>query len=78
MNELAPKESGGEFLLYQVEDGRSRIEVRLQGETVWLTNQPDGRVVPGKQIRHKLPFEEHLRIRRVGVSGNCCKIWLPT
>ena len=37
MNELAPKESGGEFLLYQTEDGRSRIEVRLHGETVWLT-----------------------------------------
>ena len=37
MNELAPKESGGEFLLYQAEDGRPRIEVRLQGETVWLT-----------------------------------------
>ena len=37
MSELAPKESGGEFLLYQTEDGRSRIEVRLQGETVWLT-----------------------------------------
>ena len=37
MNELVPKESGGEFLLYQTEDGRSRIEVRMQGETVWLT-----------------------------------------
>jgi hypothetical protein len=74
MNELAPKESGGEFLLYQTEDGRSRIEVRLQGETVWLTNQSDGQVVPCGQIRHKSPFEEHLRIRRVGVGSNCCKI----
>ena len=37
MNDLTRKESGGEFLLYQTEDGRSRIEVRLQGETVWLT-----------------------------------------
>lgn len=37
MNELTPKESGGEFLLYQTEDGRSRIEVRMHGETVWLT-----------------------------------------
>jgi len=37
MNELAPEKSGGEFLLYQTKDGRSRIEVRLQGETVWLT-----------------------------------------
>ena len=26
-----------QFLLYQTEDGRQRIEVRLEGETVWLT-----------------------------------------
>jgi hypothetical protein len=36
MNELAPKESGGEFLLYQTEDSRIRIEARIQEETVWL------------------------------------------
>lgn len=27
----------GDFILYQTEDGKTRIEVRLQGETVWLT-----------------------------------------
>jgi len=27
----------GQFLLYQTEDGRTRIEVRLQDETVWMT-----------------------------------------
>ncbi len=37
MNELAPQEPGGEFLLYQTEDGRIRIETRMQEETVWLT-----------------------------------------
>lgn len=26
----------GEFLLYQTEDGVTRIEVRMDGETVWL------------------------------------------
>lgn len=26
----------GQILLYQTPDGDSRIEVRLQGETVWL------------------------------------------
>jgi hypothetical protein len=31
------KQPGGEILLYQTEDGESRIDVRLQGETVWLT-----------------------------------------
>jgi len=30
-------ETGGEILLYQTEDGRSRVEVRLEQDTVWLT-----------------------------------------
>jgi len=28
---------GGEFLLYQTEDGAARVEVRMRGETVWLS-----------------------------------------
>ncbi|MDO9054160.1 MAG: RhuM family protein [Gallionella sp.] len=27
----------GEFLLYQTEDGSSRIQCRFEGETIWLT-----------------------------------------
>jgi hypothetical protein len=29
----------GEFLVYQTEDGRIKLEVRLENETVWLTQQ---------------------------------------
>lgn len=29
----------GEFLIYQTEDGRTRIETRMQDETVWLTQK---------------------------------------
>ncbi|MBE6261432.1 MAG: cell filamentation protein Fic [Prevotella sp.] len=32
-------EDKGEILLYQTPDGESRIEVRLQGETVWLNQE---------------------------------------
>jgi hypothetical protein len=32
--EDAPK---GELILYQTEDGRTRIECRFEGETIWLT-----------------------------------------
>ena len=39
MNELATKEVGGEFLLYQTEDGQVKLEVRLQNKTDWLTQQ---------------------------------------
>jgi hypothetical protein len=35
MTELARREA--EFLLYQTEDGRTRVEVRFDGETAWLS-----------------------------------------
>jgi hypothetical protein len=35
-NKPAP---GSEIILYQTEDGRNRIEVRLENETVWLSQQ---------------------------------------
>ncbi len=37
-NELAPK--GGEILIYQTEGGQTKLEVQLEGETLWL-NQAD-------------------------------------
>ena len=32
-----PEPPRSEFLLYQTEDGRTRIQCRLEGETLWLT-----------------------------------------
>jgi hypothetical protein len=39
MSDLIPSSPapGGEFLLYQTEDGRTRLQVRVQDETVWLS-----------------------------------------
>ncbi|MDD2734989.1 MAG: virulence RhuM family protein [Desulfuromonadaceae bacterium] len=39
-NAMTP--STGDFILYQTEDGRTRIEVRMQDETVWLTQKQMG------------------------------------
>ena len=33
---ITRKEDKGQILLYQTSDGESRIEVKLQDETVWL------------------------------------------
>jgi len=30
---------GGQFLVYQTEDGKLKLDVRFEGETVWLTQQ---------------------------------------
>src|SRR5690606_23840975 len=32
-----PESPLGEFLLYQTEDGRTRLDIRLAGQTLWLT-----------------------------------------
>jgi len=39
MTDNVPEKSAtsSQILLYQTEDGRSRIEVRLEDETVWLS-----------------------------------------
>jgi hypothetical protein len=34
-----PSGNNGEILLYQAEDGQTRINVRLENETVWLTQK---------------------------------------
>lgn len=31
----------GEFILYQTEDGRTRIQCRFADETLWLTQKAD-------------------------------------
>jgi hypothetical protein len=36
--DLVPSDAG-EFLLYQTEDGKTRVQVRIEGETVWLSQR---------------------------------------
>ena len=42
MNELTPSTPplGGEFLFYGSDDGRIRLQVRLEDETVWIPDIP--------------------------------------
>jgi len=38
MNDNLPGKSS-EILIYQTEDGRTRVDVRLENETVWLSQK---------------------------------------
>jgi hypothetical protein len=42
MSDALPEQSAtsSELIFYQAEDGQSRIQVRLDGGTVWLTQRP--------------------------------------
>ena len=47
-NENLPAEQPpeGEFLLYQTEDGQTRIECRFAGNTIWLTQRMMAELFP--------------------------------
>lgn len=49
--------AGGEILLYQTEDGKTRLEVQFQGETVWLTQKQMAELFQ-KDVR---TISEHIR-----------------
>jgi len=65
----------GEFLLYQTEDAQTRVQLRLQDETVWVTQkqlaelyQKD--VLPSTNIsRIAMPMANSILIELSGNSG---------
>lgn len=52
----------GEFLVYQAEDGQIKLEVRLEQETLWLTQQAIAELlqttVPNISMHKKNIYEE--------------------
>ena len=39
MKDMSAMENYGEILIYQSDDGLTNVEVKIQDETVWLTQQ---------------------------------------
>lgn len=54
--DLVPTDTG-EFLFYQTEDGRTRLQVRMEGETVWLSQKAMAELFQ-KDVR---TINEHIR-----------------
>ncbi len=49
MTDKSQRPSEGQFLVYQAEDGKLKIDVRFEGETVWLAQQQRG-VTKGSRL----------------------------
>ncbi len=47
---VSAPQNPGAFLLYQLTDGRTRLEVRLTGETVLASAESNGRAFPAGQV----------------------------
>jgi hypothetical protein len=81
--ELVPT-NPGEFLFYQTDDGRTRIEVRFEGDTVWLSQkimaelfQKDVRTISEhiRNIFDEGELQEGAVIRNFRITAADCKQW---
>ena len=57
MQKNTENQPGGEILLYQTEDGQTRLETRMAGEKGWLTQKKKAELFP-KDVR---TISEHIR-----------------
>ena len=71
-DKLLPQLPAGEFLLFQSEDGRSRVECRFHSDMLWLT-QASMAELYDNDVRF---INEHLiNIFSEGVLGQNSTIW---
>ena len=54
-NDIHPEQT--EIIMYQTEDGLTKIDVRMENETVWLTGT-DGGAVPTRAQRHYETYQK--------------------
>ena len=59
MTDMTRREA--EFLLYQTEDGQTRVEVLFDGETAWLSLGQMAELFPARQVGHRPAHQERLR-----------------
>ena len=53
-----PEKNNSQILIYQTEGGKTKIEVRLENETVWLTQKLMAELF--QTTKHKLSHSKHL------------------
>ncbi|WP_233376344.1 hypothetical protein [Maribellus sp. CM-23] len=72
-------DTNSEILLYQTEDGQTKIDVRLEEETVWLSQAQMGQLFPKKRsvitkhinnIFNEGELEEKSNVQILHISGS--------
>ena len=66
MNANKQPENKSEMVLYQTEDGRTRIQCRFENETVWLTQALMAELFQTTPQNINAAFASDLRGRRIG------------
>ena len=65
--------TGGDVVVYEEKGGRVRLEVRLEGETVWLSLSQMAELFGRDKSVISQALAERLRDGRAQPRGNCCR-----
>jgi hypothetical protein len=49
-----------EMVIYQSDDGRIRLETRLENETLWMTQSQMAEFVSNYTAKHQFAYSKHL------------------
>lgn len=60
----------GEIIIYRTADGETRLEVRMESDSVWLTPGADGGVVSDDPAEYYNAHEPRISRGRIGKGGN--------
>lgn len=63
-----------DILIYQNQEGNIKIDVRLQEETVWLTQAQMGQLFGKDKRTISEPYQQYFQRRRIGEKFNCPEI----
>jgi len=53
------QENNSQIIIYQTESGETKLDVRFQDETVWLTQKVDGRIVSNYSLKYNYSSKKH-------------------
>jgi hypothetical protein len=70
-DETSPQSS---IILYQTEDGRTRIQCRFENDSIWLTAGAHFRAISSHRADRERTPERHLHRGRTGGGGNYSEI----
>lgn len=60
MTDMKTNELDNKIIIYQTDDGKTQLDVKLENETVWLTQGSDGRIVSKRQDGYRTTYPQHL------------------
>ena len=60
MTDMKTNELDNKIIIYQIDDGKTQLDVKLENETVWLTQAQMAELFQKRQDGYRTTYPQHL------------------